>query len=838
MERKRATTKRRSTTSPLPESLTEESSRRGCLVRLSRATSEVRSDSSVNGLFSYDDSGSLVHFSLSEIAGVENGSAHTGDKYEHLLSLNPNSRTSSGPSRRFYDFQRDLYDETSTSISTMDSSSPPRVSSSRNGTRRLKMNPNSPQKKKLNSTAIAPGVMTFPQSTQHVFHFDPRGNVLEHIRRCEWKLHHTMGASTGTFRYNHRLNYPIEDLSSVPRQGEEEKSVNTMTPPVSPVGGRSSFMANSSRDSLSQRRSANFSDLVEFAGDQKDNICNPSFTESIFTSCFDAKEEFLPNSDSIPRRGFSEPFDLGEPDPPSVTALAMTVLQDPVNDAPVLGVCLGDYNGHIEYFELLVSSSSDKKGQQGKFNSHSSCELCRTGHTGTLHGKNSSEVSSTANFVDSEATMSNTRTIWGYEVVRRHRHKAYIKSINALTSVAVEPYVKCFAFVNPLSSPSRITYLTANDRVIKLFHVRREGVGVLHAFPCMGTVLGESFLSTRYLARTHGQANILPTKEYGPLGNSIQSLSVSADCETFMSVEDLQVFWWHFEASDTTKPTCIVDLRPRSGLLDEIEELITASCFHPTHGSLFLLSRSSGILNVGDLRHPPSRETRQYAITTQITPQQNPTSSSSYNEILCSISAAAFLTPGHIVTRDYLSLKLWDLRKITTPCDTVPVMDYVVPYLDSLYRNDSIFDRFPVCIDDVSGTVVTGLYDGAVAVWQPLSTALSSTETMVHYRVDPFVSPAAMALGGKVSMQELEGNLASAWERLSPRPAEAEDHCPSSSEMLGGPEGGLDRIPEPFTNKVLSVAITPGGERFGYMSKNGRLVYMFERVGKANSKRK
>lgn len=65
----------------------------------------------------------------------------------------------------------------------------------------------------------------------------------------------------------------------------------------------------------------------------------------------------------------------------------------------------------------------------------------------------------------------------------------------------------------------------------------------------------------------------------------------------------------------------------------------------------------------------------------------------------------------------------------------VPVMDYVVPHLDTLYDNDSIFDRFPIAVDDESGMVVTGLYDNAISVWQPLNTACSADDMLAHYRV-------------------------------------------------------------------------------------------------------
>ncbi|CAD2216268.1 hypothetical protein ADEAN_000372900 [Angomonas deanei] len=142
-------------------------------------------------------------------------------------------------------------------------------------------------------------------------------------------------------------------------------------------------------------------------------------------------------------------------------------------------------------------------------------------------------------------------------------------------------------------------------------------------------------------------------------------------------------------------------------------------------------------------------------------------------------------------------------------------MDYVSKYLDPLYENDSIFDRFPIAVDDISNTVVTGLYDGAVAVWQPLSKGVEQEEEIVHYRVDPNVAPADVPNGSRVTAEELDRRLSKSWQQ--------------PSDTASGTVETYDDIPEPFTNKVLNVAIAPGGERFAYTYKNGSLVYFLER---------
>ncbi|CAC9524954.1 hypothetical protein conserved [Leishmania donovani] len=722
-------------------------------------------------------------------------------------------------------------------------------------------------------------------------------SVREHIHNVEQRLYGTVHRATTTFQFYQKLHYPLEypnagdeadvaegatvaegqaysesmalpadpkEPSPQPRFGSHNaaKSTELMRGTPSPAacedgdnittapGGAAGASASDPRSSTSHSSvvagaaaAALMGNLSSGCGGSS-NSPSPCFDEAAFNASFE-NTGFLDESGDMLSESFRAPLQTDGEDSAlqSVSVVAMATLLDPMSGAPVLGLCLGDYSGHIEYFEVSTADTYNSSIRRSK--SLMQQQEVRASPAGQMHGvcgktrgslRYSSDdgtgTSATPNkcgSLDSAATENITHDMRGREVLRRHSHKAFVKSINALTSVAVEPYVKCLTFVRQRCSPSMISYLTANERVIKLFHVRREGFSPFNAFAGMEEVIGKTFAGSRYFARLPPQPAILPIKEFGPVTNSIQALSVSADGETFMSVEDLQVFWWSFEATDTTKATCIADLRPPSGALDEVEELVTASSFHPTHSSLFLLTRSSGILNIGDLRDPPSRESRKYAISSQLTTQQNPFSCQAYDEILCSISGASFLGPDHVVTRDYLSLKLWDLRKPDQPCAMMPVMNYVSKYLDSLYENDSIFDRFPVAVDDISGTVVTGLYDSAVAVWQPLHSSLTLANSLVHYRADPFVEPDDAVAGGVVGVQELEKSLADAWSQTL---AAQRSSRPSSQTIeedgfgMGVPE---EAIPEPFTNKVLTVAIAPGGERFCYTYKNGRLVYVFER---------
>ena len=74
---------------------------------------------------------------------------------------------------------------------------------------------------------------------------------------------------------------------------------------------------------------------------------------------------------------------------------------------------------------------------------------------------------------------------------------------------------------------------------------------------------------------------------------------------------------------------------------------------------------------------------------------EDPTNRSFFSEIISSISDVKFSHNGrYMVTRDYLSIKVWDLLMETKPIETYQVHEYLRSKLCSLYENDCIFDKF------------------------------------------------------------------------------------------------------------------------------------------------
>jgi len=79
-------------------------------------------------------------------------------------------------------------------------------------------------------------------------------------------------------------------------------------------------------------------------------------------------------------------------------------------------------------------------------------------------------------------------------------------------------------------------------------------------------------------------------------------------------------------------------------------------------------------------------------------------------------------------SRDYLNIKLWDIRKESGPYKTIKFHEHLLPNLNELYENDSIFDKFQFSWSGDSLQVLTGSYNGNFFVCDTLSAEQTITK--------------------------------------------------------------------------------------------------------------
>jgi serine/threonine-protein phosphatase 2A regulatory subunit B len=190
----------------------------------------------------------------------------------------------------------------------------------------------------------------------------------------------------------------------------------------------------------------------------------------------------------------------------------------------------------------------------------------------------------------------------------------------------------------------------------------------------------------------------------------INSISVNSDGATYLSADDLRINLWHLENNDQSFN--IVDIKPAN--MEELTEVITASEFHPTACHIFVYSSSKGTIRLCDMRSQALCDKHAKLLEEP----EDPANRSFFSEIISSISDVQFSHNGrYLLTRDYLSLKVWDLNMDTKPVETYPVHEHLRSKLCALYENDCIFDKFECAWSGQDRRVMTGSYNNFFRVF-------------------------------------------------------------------------------------------------------------------------
>ena len=98
--------------------------------------------------------------------------------------------------------------------------------------------------------------------------------------------------------------------------------------------------------------------------------------------------------------------------------------------------------------------------------------------------------------------------------------------------------------------------------------------------------------------------------------------------------------------------------------------------------------------------------------------EEDPASRSFFSEIISSISDVKFSHDGrYILSRDYLTVKIWDVAMEREPVKVIPIHEHLRPKLCDTYENDSIFDKFEVVFSGNAENVMTGSYNNNFMIY-------------------------------------------------------------------------------------------------------------------------
>lgn len=142
--------------------------------------------------------------------------------------------------------------------------------------------------------------------------------------------------------------------------------------------------------------------------------------------------------------------------------------------------------------------------------------------------------------------------------------------------------------------------------------------------------------------------------------NPIKQISQSFNEQYLLSADESQMFLWDVELSE--RPYLLCD---RTGKIED--ETINCCQMHPKHDSIFLYGMSKGVLNIGDLRTSSNAEKNGISFRSISGRQTN-----LLLDLISNISSASFTKNSkYIVSRDYLTVKIWDVCNPKKPLNTI-----------------------------------------------------------------------------------------------------------------------------------------------------------------------
>ncbi|CAK9435471.1 uncharacterized protein LODBEIA_P01980 [Lodderomyces beijingensis] len=258
--------------------------------------------------------------------------------------------------------------------------------------------------------------------------------------------------------------------------------------------------------------------------------------------------------------------------------------------------------------------------------------------------------------------------------------------------------------------------LSTNDKTIKLWKIQERQIKLvaennLNGMSHYSNDGGVTALKLPQLQLHDKLISAQPKKIYSNAhAYHINSISVNSDQETFLSADDLRINLWNLGIADQSFN--IVDIKPVN--MEELTEVITSTKFHPSQCNLFMYSSSKGTIKLADMRSNSLCDTHAKIFEEYL----DPSSHNFFTEITSSISDVEFSQDGrYIASRDYMTVKIWDLAMESQPVKTINVQEHLRDRLCDTYENDAIFDKFEVQFSGDNKSVMTGSYNNNFMIY-------------------------------------------------------------------------------------------------------------------------
>lgn len=268
-----------------------------------------------------------------------------------------------------------------------------------------------------------------------------------------------------------------------------------------------------------------------------------------------------------------------------------------------------------------------------------------------------------------------------------------------LKSLEIEGKINKISWLPPANH--KLQLLSCNDKTIKLWSMQKKkqaqfsesekGELIQHRLP--DVVFTDPVFKSK-TRRVYKNAHTF----------HVNSISINSDGMSFISADDLRVNLWDFEINSSCFN--LIDIKPED--MEDLSEVITAVDFHPVQCNTLMYSSSGGNIRLVD--------TRQSALcdfhTKIFVGQDESEAKTFFSEIIASISDAKFTPDGrYIISRDFLTVKVWDLKMESKPIQIINVHEQLREKLTESYENDAIFDKFEIAVSGNGSFFSTGSYN-------------------------------------------------------------------------------------------------------------------------------
>jgi serine/threonine-protein phosphatase 2A regulatory subunit B len=280
--------------------------------------------------------------------------------------------------------------------------------------------------------------------------------------------------------------------------------------------------------------------------------------------------------------------------------------------------------------------------------------------------------------------------------------QSHVKEFDFLKSVDIEEKINDIEWLRP--EGENMFMLTTNDKTIKLWKLSNKSIKKSEKLGDRSGITEKNLALPKLKLIDKGYCPSLK-RAFSNLHNfHINSISVSANGENFISSDDLRINFWNLETPHITYN--LIDLKPES--FDDISEVITKARFHPETDYQFLYSTSKGIISIGDMRINSNVSKNLLVLEDKTSTQKK----NFFTDIINSISDLTFSANGkYIYSRDFLTVKVWDVANTSKPLQIMNIFEPLKSKLCGLYEKDCIFDKFSISASPCSDYVVTGMFN-------------------------------------------------------------------------------------------------------------------------------